>query len=79
MTLMPVGNTIFCGSRVSKSGAWRWISQQVLDLALVERVDVEGLADHVDHVAEHGVADRHLQAVAGVAHRGAADEAVGRA
>ena len=45
----------------------------------VELGHVEGLADHVDHVAEHGVADGHRQAGAGVAHRGAADEAVGRA
>ena len=34
----------------------------VLDLALVELVDVERLADHVDHVAEHGVAHRHGEA-----------------
>ena len=32
------------------------------------RVDVERLADHVPHVAERAVADRHLDAVAGVAH-----------
>ena len=38
-------------------------------LDALERVDVEGLADHVEHVAEHGVAHRHLDAVAEVAHR----------
>ena len=48
----------------------------VLDLADV--VGVEGLAQHVEHVAEHGVADRHPQAVAEVAHLGAPGEAVGR-
>ena len=41
-------------------------------------VDVERLADHVEHVAEHAVADRHGDAVAGVAHDRAALEAVGR-
>ena len=40
--------------------------------------DVERLADHVPHVAERAVADRHLDAVAGVAHDGAAGETVGR-
>ena len=49
----------------------------VLDLALVELVDVEGLADDVHHVAEHGVAHRHGEADADVLHRGAAHEAVG--
>ena len=67
MTLMPVSNSSRFGSRVSKSGAGRWMSHQVLDA--LERVDVERLADHVEHVAEHGVAHRHLEAVAEVAHR----------
>src|SRR5690606_16202832 len=49
-----------------------------VDLRGVELRDVEGLADDVDHVAEHAVAHRHRQAGAGVAHRGAADETVGR-
>ena len=47
----------------------------VLDLADV--VGVERLAQHVEHVAQHGVAHRHLQAVAQVAHLGATGQAVG--
>ncbi len=76
MTLMPVSNSSRFGSRVSKSGAGAVDVPPRLDA--LERVDVEGLAEHVDHVAEHGVAHRHLQAVAEVAHRRATAEAVGR-
>ena len=48
---------------------------------VVDRADVVGVeraAEHVEHVAEHGVADRHGDAPSGVAHDGAADEPVGR-
>ena len=41
-------------------------------LDVVELGNVEGLAQHVEHVAEHAVAHRHLQRVAGVAHLGVA-------
>ena len=71
MTLMPVSNMRAYGSSASKSGASRWISQRSMSSKLVGR-RVERLADHVPHVAEHVVADRHGDAVAGVAHRGAA-------
>ena len=47
----------------------------VLDLA--DGVGVERLAQHVEHVAEHGVAHRHLQAVAQVADLGAPGQSVG--
>ena len=47
------------------------------DLAELLGRDVEGLADHVEHVAEDLVAHRHGDAGAGVAHRGAAAQAVG--
>ncbi len=77
MTLMPVGNTRADGSRASKSGASRWIAQRSISVEAFRRL-VEGLAPHVPDVAEHLVADRHLDAVAEVAHRRAADEAVGR-
>ena len=40
-------------------------------------VGVEGLADHVEDVAEHRVADRHGDAPAGLAHHGAAHQSVG--
>ena len=50
----------------------------VVDLVGVELGDVERLADHVEDVAEHAVAHRHGDAEAGVAHRGAAGQAVGR-
>ena len=39
--------------------------------------DVERLADHVPHVAERAVADRHGDAAAEVAHDGAARQTVG--
>ena len=47
------------GSSVSKAGAWRWISQWSSTSPSSSDVDVERLADHVEHVAEHAVADRH--------------------
>ncbi len=46
-------------------------------LGLADGVGVEGLAQHVEHVAQHGVAHRHLQAAAQVAHLGAPGQAVG--
>ena len=77
MTLMPVWNMRADGSSASKSGASRWMSQRSISVEAVGRV-VERLAPHVPDVAEHLVADRHLDAVAEVAHRGATHEAVGR-
>ena len=78
MTLMPVSNI---------ERAWlelvevrrRAVDVPVVVDALGDRLaaGVEGLADHVEHVAEHAVADRHLDAVAEVAHDGAAAQAVG--
>ena len=60
MTLMPVGNTIGLAARGCRTpGASRWMSQRSSISSSVELGDVEGLADHVEHVAEHGVADRH--------------------
>ena len=50
----------------------------VVDVGELGLGDVERLADHVEHVAEHAVADRHRDAVAGVAHERAALQAVGR-
>ena len=44
---------------------------------LADGVGVERLAEHVEDVAEHGVADRHRDPPAEVAHGGAADQAVG--
>ena len=77
MTLMPVSNICVLGSRASKAGAVAVDLPVVLDLVGVELGDVERLADHVEHVAEHAVAHRHGDAAAGVAHRGAPGEAVG--
>ena len=50
----------------------------VVDAGELVLGDVERLADHVEHVAEHAVADRHRDAVAEVAHDRAALQAVGR-
>ena len=72
---MPVSNIWARGSSWSKAGALRWISQRSSIPSIV--VGVERLAQHVEHVAEHGVADRDRDATAEVAHRRAADEPVG--
>ena len=48
-----------------------------MPLELIGR-GVERLADHVEHVAEHAVADRHLDAVPEVADDRAAPQTVGR-
>ena len=61
--------------RVEGRARRRWISQSVLGLA--DGVGVERLAEHVEDVAEHGVAHRDLQAVAQVADHSAPGEAVG--
>ena len=50
----------------------------VVDVGELVDGDVERLADDVEHVAEHAVADRHRDAAPGVAHERAALEAVGR-
>src|SRR5262249_6586220 len=50
----------------------------VFDVGELRTLDVERLADDVEHVAEHAVTDRHHDAGAGVAHERAALEAVGR-
>ena len=57
-------------------GQRRWISHRSMS-ANVGVVTVEHVAPHVPHVAERAVADRHTDAVADVAHRGATGEAVG--
>src|SRR5437773_415578 len=45
--------------------------------ALELLLGVERLADHVEHVAQGAVADRHGDAATGVAHRGSAPQPVG--
>ena len=76
MTLMPVSNIVARGSSWSNERRVAVDLPVVLDLADV--VGVEGLAEDVEHVAEDGLADRHRDAAAGLAHDGAAHEAVGR-
>ena len=49
----------------------------ILDVGELRLLDVERLADHVEHVAQHAVAHRHGDAVTEVAHERAALEAVG--
>ena len=56
----------------------RTVDVPALDVGEVGVVAVEHLAPHVPHVAEGAVADGHADAAAGVAHRGATGEAVGR-
>ena len=69
MTLMPVSNIV--GRRLEGVERRRVAVDlpAVGDLAELLGRDVERLADHVEHVAEHHVADRHGDAAAGVAHR----------
>src|SRR5205085_3488200 len=50
----------------------------VLDVRDLVRRDVERLADHVPHVPERSLADRHPDAVTGVANRRATLQPVGR-
>src|SRR5262249_60074754 len=50
----------------------------VLDAGELIGRNVERLAEHVEHVPEHAVADRHLQAVAQVPDLRAPAQAVGR-
>ena len=66
MTLMPVSNISAFGSSWSNGGASRWISQRSSMSVSWSSVDVERLADHVEHVTEHAVADRHRDAVPGL-------------
>ena len=77
MTLMPVSNISVLRSSWSNGGGWRWIGQRSV-ISSDDSVDVERLAEGVEDVALGHVADRHRDRRAGVAHRGAADQAVGR-
>ena len=76
MTLMPVQKTSVLLSSWSKLGACAWMPRRSV-IWSDDSVDVERLAEGVPHVAEGHVADGHRDRVAGVDHRGAADEAVG--
>ena len=78
MTLMPVSN--ICAPRLELVERRRLaVDVPVVVDASVSSLawHVERLADDVEHVAEHAVADRHLDAVTQVAHLRAAPQAVG--
>ena len=78
MTLMPVSNICLRGSSSSKGGASRWMSQRSSWSKLVESVSrawPQTLKMWPSTSSPTGM----LQAVAGVAHRGAPRQAVGRA
>ncbi len=77
MTLMPVSNRRLRRlERVEvRSGA---VDVPPLDVGEVGVVGVEHVAPHVPHVTERAVADGHVDAATGVAHRGAARQTVGR-
>ena len=77
MTLMPVSNICALGSSSSNGGGVAVDLPAVVDAGDLAQLDVERLADHVPHVAERAVADRHLDAATGVAHDGAALQTVG--
>jgi hypothetical protein len=72
---MPVSNIWAFGSRVSNG---RRLAVDRPAVGRLDRVDVERLTDDVEHVAEDGVADGHGDRATGVAHLGAAGQAVGR-
>ena len=76
MTLMPVSNRRLRRLECGEVGG-RAVDLPPLDVGEVGVVGVEHLAPHVPHVAEGAVADGHADAATGVAHRGAAGEAVG--
>ena len=48
----------------------------IIDTGELVGRDVDGLTEHVEHVAEHSIADGHRDAAAGVAYDGAALEPV---
>ena len=74
---MPVQNVSVLDSSWSKGGGSRWIDQRSLMSSSVS-VDVQRLAEGVEHVALGDVADRHGDRRAGVGHLGAAHQTVGR-
>ena len=76
MTLMPVSNIWVLDSSWSNGGACRWIGQR----SVISSEDSGTSSDSprvFEHVALGDVADRHGDRRAGVAHLGAADQAVG--
>ena len=75
MTLMPVSNIM--RPRLQLVEGRRVAVDLPVVVELADGVGVERLAEHVEDVAEHGVADRDRDAAAEVAHGGAAHEAVG--
>ena len=77
MTLMPVVN--MRRRRLERVEQWRVaVDVPALHVGVVGRVVVEAVAPHVPHMTQRAVANRHLDAVAEVANRRAAGEAVGR-
>ena len=75
MTLMP--GLEHLGPRLELVEGRRAAVDLPVVVRLTDSVGVEGLAQHVEHVAEHGVAHRHRDPAAQVAHRRAAHQAVG--
>ena len=76
-TLIPVSRISVLGSSWSNGGGSRWIPQRSVTFSEDGR-HVQGLAEHVEHVALGDVAHRHRDRPAGVGDRGAAHQAVGR-
>ena len=68
MTLMPVGEQL---PRRLEGVEQRRVAVDVptLHVGVVGGIVVEHVAPHVPHMTERAVADRHLDAVAEVAHR----------
>ena len=76
-TLIPVSNCSVLGERSSNGGGSRWIGQRSCGVDRAAAVD--RVAEQVEDPAQRLAADRHAHRAAGVDHRHAADQAVGRA
>ena len=76
MTLTPVSNISVLDSSWSNAGALRWIGQRSVTSDSA-RATFEDVAEGVEDLALGDVADRDGDAVAGVGHRGLADQTVG--
>ena len=70
MTLMPVSNIWVLDSSWSKAGALRWMPQRSLTSSFSSLLEVEALAEGVEHAAQGHVADGDRDRAAGVASPG---------
>ena len=75
---MPVSNIVGPGLELVEGRRLAVDRPALGDLERLARLEVEHVADHVEHVALGDVTDGHADRRAGVDHRRPADQAVGR-